>query len=66
VYKSISNNDKNYFLQYKLIKRVTQLINDELKENDTSITLAQVKEIESFLKNIEKEYEKYKKNIILY
>ena len=63
VYKSISNNDKNYFLQYKLIKRVTQLINDELKENDTSITLAQVKEIESFLKNIEKEYEKYKKNI---
>jgi hypothetical protein len=63
VYKSISNNDKNYFLQYKLIKRVTQLINDELKENSTSITLAQIEEIEPLLKNIEEEYKEYKKNI---
>lgn len=63
VYKSISNNDKNYFLQYKLIKRVTQLINDELKENSSSITLAQIEEIEPLLKNIEEEYKEYKKNI---
>ena len=63
VYKSISNNDKNYFLQYKLIKRVTQLINDELKENSTSITLTQIEEIEPLLKNIEEEYKEYKKNI---
>nr|WP_314245303.1 hypothetical protein [Capnocytophaga leadbetteri] len=63
VYKNISNNDKNFFLQYKLIKRVTQLINDELKENSTSITLAQIEEIEPLLKNIEEEYKEYKKNI---
>jgi hypothetical protein len=63
VYKSINNNDKNYFLQYKLIKRVTQLINDELKENSSSITLAQIEEIEPLLKNIEEEYKEYKKNI---
>lgn len=56
-------NNKNYFLQYKLIYKSIQLINKELNENPNSTNFYQIEEIEKFLTKIEPDYETYKTNI---
>lgn len=61
--KIYTKNNKNYFLQYKLIYKSIELINKELNENPYSTNFHKIEEIEKFLIKIEPDYEIYKTNI---
>ena len=63
-YNKIDNKDnKNYFLQYKIIDKSIQLLNTELKQTNETTTIEEIDKIETYLKKIESEYITYKKNI---
>ena len=63
-YNKIDNKDnRNYFLQYKIIDKSIELLNAELNEKNENITIDQIEEIEKYLKEIEPEYKTYKTNI---
>ncbi|MDO4225483.1 MAG: hypothetical protein Q4C75_06280, partial [Bergeyella zoohelcum] len=61
-YSKIKDDDKNYFQQYKFIKKSIEIINDFLQKDD--ISSEELKEIKSFVDGkIENEYKKYKANM---
>lgn len=61
-YLKIKGEDRNYFPQFKFIKKFISSANEVLHREDVS--LEEIKDIELFIKNnIEPEYEKYKTNM---
>ena len=63
-YEKIEEKDnKNYFLQYKLIDKSIELLKAELNEKNNTITIEQIEEIENYLDKIEPDYKTYKTNI---
>ena len=63
-YEKIEEKDnKNYFLQYKLIDKSIELLKAELNEKNNTITIEQIEEIENYLDKIEPAYKTYKTNI---
>ena len=63
-YEEIEEKDnKNYFLQYKLIDKSIELLKAKLNEKNNTITIEQIEEIENYLDKIEPDYKTYKTNI---
>ena len=61
-YQKIKGDNKNYFPQYKFVEKILLIINADLQRE--SISLEEIKEIESFIKNnLDTEYNKYKANM---
>ena len=63
-YEEIEEKDnKNYFIQYKLIDKSIELLKAKLNEKNNTITIEQIEEIENYLDKIEPDYKTYKTNI---